>query len=330
MKAIRNEQGSIIVFATLMIVLLLIMVGMGLDMGQLTYVRNQGQAAVDAAALAAVSALPSRDDAQVKARAAAFNSKNNYVESPTNAIGSSSVSYVQYDFTTGSITNYNESIATANGVRVALEGGNAITTPMFLTPLLNLLGISTASTKDTNVSAVATIIGRPSIPIALWNQVCESITPGDSVDIKQQNPGNENSCWTCFLDNSCGASDIKALFKITGECTGWSAEYLIDKGTYIYENKGQAASVYDVVGDFFFQDHPNRCWLIPVIVGSGNCNAKNPEKIVDFASICPTGMVKNGAHSYIRANVTCNQKLDSLDNSLCFTHRLVRQKAKNM
>ena len=61
MNSIHNEQGSVIVFVTLMIVLLLIMVGIGLDTGQLTATRSQGQAAVDAAALAAVSGLPYSD-----------------------------------------------------------------------------------------------------------------------------------------------------------------------------------------------------------------------------------------------------------------------------
>ncbi len=122
MHTARNERGSVIVFVTLMIVVLLIMVGLGLDTGQMTYVRNQGQAAVDAAALTAVSALPSRDDLQVKSRAAGFNSTNNYVESPTNSIGSNHVSYVQYDFTTDTITNYAATVNNANGVRVALEG----------------------------------------------------------------------------------------------------------------------------------------------------------------------------------------------------------------
>jgi uncharacterized membrane protein len=51
------------------------MVGMALDTGQLAYVRSQGQPAVDAAALAAASALPSPDDATVQGRATAFNTK---------------------------------------------------------------------------------------------------------------------------------------------------------------------------------------------------------------------------------------------------------------
>ena len=73
MQAVGNQRGSIIVFVTIMIVVLLIMVGLGLDTGQLTYVRNQGQAAVDAAALAAVSGLPTRNAEQVEGRAAGFN-----------------------------------------------------------------------------------------------------------------------------------------------------------------------------------------------------------------------------------------------------------------
>ena len=39
MKAAKNERGSVIVFVTLMIVILLIMVGLGLDTGQ-----NRGKA----------------------------------------------------------------------------------------------------------------------------------------------------------------------------------------------------------------------------------------------------------------------------------------------
>ena len=60
MKHLENQRGAVLIFVTLMIVLLLIMVGLGLDTGSLTYSRNQGQAAVDAAALSAVSGLPSR------------------------------------------------------------------------------------------------------------------------------------------------------------------------------------------------------------------------------------------------------------------------------
>ena len=48
MHRVKKEGGSVLVFVTIMIVVLLIMIGLGLDTGQLTYVRNQRQAAVDA------------------------------------------------------------------------------------------------------------------------------------------------------------------------------------------------------------------------------------------------------------------------------------------
>ena len=51
MQIVDNERGGVIVFVTLMVVLLMIMVGMGLDTGHLSFIRSQGQGAVDAAAL---------------------------------------------------------------------------------------------------------------------------------------------------------------------------------------------------------------------------------------------------------------------------------------
>ncbi len=348
MPYVKNERGSVIVFVTLMIVLLMIMVGLGLDTGQLTYVRNQGQAAVDAAALAAVSALPSRNDAQVKSRAAMFNptkanpASNNYVESATNTIGSrsSDVSYVQYDFATNTITKYNADIADTktNGVRVALEqaNGGGITTPVFLTPLLNLLGFSTAGTQDISVSAVSVVTAKPSIPIALWSNVCGAtgVTKTD-VEIKMQHPdkkddtGSENSCWTTFLDCSSGAADIKALFQVAGECSGGSVGD-IQIGTPICQNRGQVNSTLKEADDFFMKDHANSWWLVPVIGGSDNCDAKNPTKVVNWAKIYPTDVVNTGNPKYIKANVVCDPTFNQqiIETNLCFNHRLVREPNK--
>jgi Flp pilus assembly protein TadG len=344
MQTIRNERGSVLVFMTLMIVLLLVMVGLGLDTGQLTYVRNQGQAAVDAAALAAVSALPSRNPTEVANRAAAYNSENDYVESPTNAIGSTNVSYVKYDFTTNSITNYNEPIGTANGVRVALEGAKSITTPMFLTPLMNLLGIATAGTQNLNVSAVSTITSKPAIPIALWSNVCpqypgpykDSTLINPNVNIQMQHPdqktGNENSCWTTFLDCSSGAPDIKAGFQVAQTCSGGRIDGQIDIGTPICQNKGQVDTVLGNAKTFFSaNDMPNAWWIIPVIQGGINCDPTNPTTVVTWAKIRPTAVVKTGNPKYITADVACGDDIvQELDVSLCFSHRLVREKVKGM
>jgi Flp pilus assembly protein TadG len=332
MKAARNERGSVIIFVTLMIVVLMIMVGLGLDTGQLTYVRNQGQSAVDAAALAAVSGLPSRDDAQVKSRAAGFNSTNDYVESPTNKIGGNNVSYIQYDFDTNTITNYAANINDANGVRVALEQatGSGITTPVFLTPLLNLLGFTASATQDVNVSAVSVIASKPALPIALWGSMCPG---GTDIQIQMQHPdqkedGNENACWTTFLDCSSGAPDIKAGFQVAGSCSDSRIAGHVGIGTPICQNRGQVASVMQTA-DAFFTEHPDRWWLVPVLEGTGNCAATNPTKIVNWAKIYPKKVVSTGNPKYILADVECGPNIpQELDASLCFSHRLVREPGK--
>ena len=97
-----------LVFVTLMMVLLFVMVGMGLDTGHLSYIRSQGQPAVDAAALAAVNALPTLDITEVNQRAGVLNYNsgsnpggNNYLSSPNNLIGANNVTLINYDSATG-------------------------------------------------------------------------------------------------------------------------------------------------------------------------------------------------------------------------------------
>ena len=120
MQIVNNERGGVIVFVTLMVVLLMIMVGMGLDTGHLSFIRSQGQGAVDAAALSAVSGLANGGTkAEIELRATAFQTNNNYVGSPGNLLTSTNVSYVLYDSKTGAIEP--SSYGLANGVRVALE-----------------------------------------------------------------------------------------------------------------------------------------------------------------------------------------------------------------
>src|SRR5262249_11877295 len=124
----NNQRGAVLIWVTLMIVLLLIMVGVGLDTGQITYTRSQAQSAVDAAALAAVSVLPSRAEGVMAARASWFTTNNDYVGSSRTGIPSGAVSYVFYNFPTNTIDRYNELTPTANGFRVARETTHAVTT----------------------------------------------------------------------------------------------------------------------------------------------------------------------------------------------------------
>ena len=62
-----------------------------------------------------------------------------------------------------------------------------------------------------------------------------------------------------------------------------------------------------------------------------NCDPTNPTKITTWAKIRPTAIVKNGNPKYITADVVCGPHLnEDLNSSLCFSHRLVREKVKNM
>ena len=186
MKPIRNEKGSVLIFVTLMIVLLMIMVGLGLDTGHLAYVRSQGQPAVDAAALAAASALPTGSPDAINERVKQLNfvkgtndGGNNYLDSPNNLIDAKNVTLIKYNNATGNITAATGtsavSIGDANGVRVALEATNpyggsvgaAMKSPLFLTPLFNLFGQTVSGTQNVSVSAVAIIRAIPGMPIAI-------------------------------------------------------------------------------------------------------------------------------------------------------------------
>jgi Flp pilus assembly protein TadG len=342
MQPVTNERGSVIVFITLMVVLLMVMVGIGLDTGQITYSRNLGQSAVDAAALSAVSGLPSRIPATVEARAIAYNSTNDYMGG--NNIKAANVTYVKYDYTTNSITNYNEPLATANGVRVALEGADAIATRTFLTPMMRLFGASVPTNQNISVSAVATIQSRPAIPIALWETKCGTKvgTPPQyplqpNVKIQMQHPSNdnqdpagENACWTTFFDCSSGAPDIKAGFVTAETCSGSSIDGNVGIGSMICQNRGQVNTVLGGAEDFFLKTPSNvgKWFIIPVLSGGGNCAPDNPTGIVDFAKIRVSAIDKTGNPKYMLADIQCGQGLDTTESSLCFTHRLVRESGK--
>jgi Flp pilus assembly protein TadG len=336
MQPVTNERGSVIVFITLMVVILMVMVGIGLDTGQITYSRNLGQAAVDAAALSAVSGLPSRNATEIANRAIGYNGTNDYMGG--NNIKAANVTYVKYDYTTNTIT-YDEPLATANGVRVALEGADAISTRTFLTPMMRMFGASVPTNQNISVSAVATIQSRPAIPIALWETKCGTkvgtppaypLQPNGKIEMQhpdQNDATGENACWTTFFDCSSGAPDIKAGFVTAGTCSGSSIDGNVGIGSMICQNRGQVNTVLGGAEDFFLKTPSNvgKWFIIPVLSGGGNCAPDNPTGIVDFAKIKVSAIDKTGNPKYITADIQCGQSLDSTESSLCFTHRLVRE-----
>lgn len=335
-RTVRNNRGSVLVFVTLMIVLLMIMVGMGLDTGWMTYVRSQGQPAVDAAALAATSGLI-QGPTEVETRAAAFNTTNNYVGSSSNTIGPSNITYIKYDEGTRTITKVDAAVA--NGVRVALETTNpyggtnppsAIVSPLFLTPLFNLFGANMSSTANISVTAVAYLKNRPGLPIAL-----RQCTAGPDQYLIWSPMKAETACWTTYTINPTSEPIVEGMVEGT-KCDRIPA---VSEGQPIYLNNGTIAKVLDAVDTTYGPLPPKKpCFTIPVAADSTNCNQQSP--ITGFAEICITTVVKGGSpttmpdeeqsNHYLKADVTCNVSLSDKPPNSCSLPVLVRDKLSGM
>jgi Flp pilus assembly protein TadG len=350
-KPIKNDRGAVLVFVTLMIVLLMIMVGMGLDTGHLAYIRSQGQPAVDAAALAAASAVHTGEVDQVENRAKAFNSTNNYLDSPNNQIGKANITYINYNSGTNTFTAQGSTIAGANGVRVALEttnpyGGTPNTpmkSPLFLTPLFNLIGIPTAKTANVSVSAVAIVKSAPDLPIAMEQGLCGAKNADGQYEKKeakllQANAVDETSGYTTFYIPPTSKTQVYNLLMGGLNCSGAAS---VGIGFCTELGNGQVAAIYSDFEDVFLKGKTEqRCYLIPV-VGNG-VTYNQCSNILDFAQFCPKqgddgwglGKTKSadgkGYDKYIIGDITCGADPYKAPWAKCHVTTLVRDAKSGM
>jgi Flp pilus assembly protein TadG len=327
MNKLRNDAGSVLVFITLMIVILMVMVGMGLDTGYLTFSRSMGQRAVDMAALAAAAGLAKGDATAIETdvqQIMVTGTTNDYVGRSKNVIdptvNGKNVTLMTYDFKTNKITGTTTDIKAANAVRVALETTNpytgassnsAVSTPAFLTPLMNLFGggASAAGANDVNVSAVAVIQAEPGLPIALNG--CDPSWEGLNTQIPwTQTPSGgsspNNSGWTTYLDNSVSKPDIISLIRKVGACQGTG---IVNVGTNICLNNGSQTpdlrEMETLIGTN--DDGTPKCYLTPVIPSSSNFTGCNNE-ILAYARICPLAMCGPGVNGTKNQNL-CDPKI---------------------
>ena len=240
-NCLRNNSGSVLVFITLMIVILMVMVGMGLDTGSLVLSRSMGQRAVDMAALAGAAGLAKGDATAIQnniQQLMVTGTDNDYLGILKNVIdptvNGKNVTLLTYDFKTNTVTGTTNDIKAANAVRVALEMANpyttssskgAVSTPAFLTPLLKLFGggTGTAGVNNVNVSAVSVTQAQPGLPIAING--CNPAWVGKDTPIAWQQapsggPSRNNSGWTTYLETSVSAKDVQALIRKIAACQG--------------------------------------------------------------------------------------------------------------
>ena len=336
MQPVKNERGYVIIFMTLIITLLLIMVGMGLDTGHLSYVRSQAQPAVDAAALAAAAAVPSGKWSTVTDQAAKFNPGganpgpgNDYVDSPNTQISHQDVTLVQYDNVTGNITTAGVTTANANGVRVALENknpyggsaGKAIEAPLFLTPLFNLLGLAVGNTANVSVSAVAVNQALPGLPIVVKETLCGGTT--EILDFRTG--GSSTAGWETYYIDNASTSEIRDLWRALPYCAG---QPLVDKGFCGNVANGVNQTIVDATLKPMFQANPDDCYLIPLVKKGGNFN--QCQKISDWASFCPDKTNPFPETGKLQGTITCGQSIWTSRDTKCYVQTLVRDKTSGM
>jgi Flp pilus assembly protein TadG len=343
MQTVKNERGSVLIFATLIIVLLLIMVGMGLDTGHLAYVRSQGQPAVDSAALAAASAIPSGDMTKVTDQAAKFNpgggnpgAGNNYMDGSNNKIAAANVTLVKYNNVTGAIITSGVTIdpkgplnVRANGVRVALENSNpyggtagaAMQSPLFLTPLFNLFGQTTSTTADVSVSAVGVIRALPGLPIVVKDTLCPNPTVTKELEFQSKNSAG----WETYYIENASTSEIRALWEALPFCSG---QPIVDVGYCGNVANGVNETIVNGHLKPMFKAEPERCYLIPVIKNAGNIN--QCQTITDWASFCPDKVDPFPKTGTLKGTITCGQNTWDSRDTKCYVPFLVRDTKSGM
>jgi Flp pilus assembly protein TadG len=358
-----------LVFITLMIVLLMVMVGMGLDTGYLAFSRSMGQRAVDMAALAAAAGLAEGDVAAIKSDIEQLNATNDYVKSSGNVIDGTvdpgsgvgkNVTLVNYDKKNGIVVAAPVPLSSANAVRVGLEAPNhnpfransnsAINTPAFLTPLINLFGggASAAGANDVNVSAMAVASAYPSLPIALGgcDRAWESETTSD-INFNQVSSGQasaigaNNSGWTTYFDPSTSTPDLITLVHKVKACQGSSG--VIPGVSNICLGNGQNSPVLQAFGDLV-DPSGNTCYLAPVIDPTAvfnQCNnLVNQLALICIKAICAQGnnavdpgnlCPKKVTSQYLKAKVkSCKIDPNKMGQGSCYSLRLVRERNVGM
>ena len=195
---------------------------------------------------------------------------------------------------------------------------------------MNLFGQSAPATVDVNVSAVGVLRALPSVPVAIKDGICNGSGLVPNLKIRERGEP-ANSCWTTYTD-SASSNRVRTLFDGSKSCSGLPANTdRIAIGTRIELNDNTDRSIYVEANDLFTVSNPNACWIVPVVANGSNCSSD--AAIVDWAKICPTGVVgekRSDSERYITVNLTCRQDIFRAEDNLCFSPRLVRDTKSGM
>jgi hypothetical protein len=331
MNILNNERGVVLAFVAMGLVLFMLLLGVALDTGWTVYVRSQGQARVDAAALAGASGLFDQDPADretaAKERAETFSDDENPVLT-TDTEPADDVIPMHYNPATQALTEAPSWAPPPNGDFTqpganAVKVQNAVPTPLFFSGIRNVFGANETGSTDINVDAVG-FLGCPGgaivppgfAPVAL--RACRVDFPGgcNGERILYQSPDNgwDNSAFTTLF--STGANYCRDL--VTGaEPSPPVTVNACDVVNVV--GSGQVASCFEELQCQYpanicnptscaSANPPEQCMATLPVVDTG-CSGQqyglcdpadtsmNDGHVVGWAKICFTSITKNGDSS---------------------------------
>ena len=168
---------------------------------------------------------------------------------------------------------------------------SSIASPLFLTPLLNLMGYSAPGTANLNVTATAVLQARPQLPFTIVGCTVGTFTASWS-----QTPSTtDNSAFTSFTLPSANVNTMRDM--VSASCGTIPP---VGIGSCINLNNGQDTPVLQEIIKAFgprnapFTDppkDPEDCFLVPVIPDApvgGNLNQCRPMQ--SLARLCITNV----------------------------------------
>jgi hypothetical protein len=324
-----NEDGAVFVLVGLAMFLLAAFVGLATDFGVMAYVKNQGQSAVDTAALAAASAIPEyreAGDASLATSRVTMLDAANDVRGASADVAGASLEFLTYDLETNAFTCESGcEPEDVNAVRVTKTDYQA---PFFFSWARNAFGGSAPGSIDVAVSASA-YLGCPSGldtdggigPIAL--RECEINYPEDC-NVPGQSiyqSGGDNSAFATF--NLTGAS---VCGQIASGNPPNNLQDRVNVGDLInLVGTGQVTSCLKEVEDRFehcdeascASDPPDPSCVLPLPV----IDCAGPESngiVVGFASVCITDVNSTGNPKYVHGEIECGPTEPGGPGGACF------------
>ena len=329
----KHERGSVLLYVAGSLMVMMLFVGLAIDGGWTTYVRNQGQAAVDAAALSAASAITGykRGSAAstIELQAAAFaqnaasaGSANIVIhQSPTLTLGNN-IDCLTYDQTNNTVTCSDPgcggtcAAAQVNAVRVSMEDSatpsrtSALNIPLFFGRLVGMpfmrLNVSAVGYVGCPGTCAPSTCG-PELPVGLCANYVGYPDKCGPTHALQAPDGTDNSGFTSFFDSNTTGNACRDYVNSPSTIPASGV------GQSLNVTNGQVATCLSAIKTKFDlnKDASGKwCVFMPVFNCPGGAfNGALP--VAGFAQMCITKVVDTGSPKYIQGFLNCDVSVNS-------------------